>query len=975
VVDVLGYLHSKGVQTKAAGVDNCHVACFFCGEDPSKRGRLYINTNPDADIPGLFHCFGGDTRLLTASGTMTLAELAGTQTTLLTAGGRWVQAPVYSFGVQRTYAVTLRRYQQTKVIRATASHRWFRVVKTSGGDRRKEVLTSELQSGDLLAAERPQSRVRNTRPSPFGVARGFVYGDGTVAHRGSVAYLHGEKDLALRPFFAGCGETYEVTATGNKRVRVTHLPRYFKTERPSLDESASYLYGWLAGYFAADGSVSKLGQPVLYSADREHLQFVRDLCTVLGVVTYGIQSSVRQGFGRNSALYRVKLGGSTLTEDFFILPEHRERWKQSATERVGLRWTVESVTEAGDEEVFCAIVPGTESFVLEDNILVGNCKLCDERGSLVSIRKHFGDATPRQEKEDNSAQRRLILQLAADFYHEALDDHPEVVRWLREERGLRPETISAYKLGYASGRPANRLFKMFRQQGFRAEDIAATGLTTFGKDSGVPVDFLQRHITIPYIVSGNVVMIRGRAFPEAADEGRKYVTGPGQKARMFDTDSTWDAEEIVICEGEFDCMILAQEGYRAVAVPGANTWQDGWNGYFSEARRVWVVFDREPNQTGRKGAEKVLEKIGQKARAVELPEHEKGKPKNDITEYIVKLGHTKADFDALLHSTHGALVTVREAIAEHSMMATLTGLKFGIDLLDYHLKPGLLPSQVMILNANTSTGKTLFLLNLFQWMCLAQPDMKVLFISLEQTRYEWWERARRIYRFFHPGATDEDAAKFWDGRIWIDDRNRVTRDQFYGLLDDWRFEVGGKPDLVAVDYLGYWAQSFKGDRYERTSDAVMAMKELAKQERLRIVSPNQVSRSTMHGSEPGIQSGRDSGVVEETSDFLFSLWRPDTMQGRSIDEHTGELKMAIGKSRHGGGGHVEHFYLAPLTLAIVHNRHVLAANARHELEYRKMGCSWEEALMRHEAGTPVTATHKEVEIAFHRKRQQQLRSR
>lgn len=56
MTDVRAYLESKNIPLKQGGSNNVHTTCFFCGEDPSKRGRLYINVDPTADPPGLFQC-------------------------------------------------------------------------------------------------------------------------------------------------------------------------------------------------------------------------------------------------------------------------------------------------------------------------------------------------------------------------------------------------------------------------------------------------------------------------------------------------------------------------------------------------------------------------------------------------------------------------------------------------------------------------------------------------------------------------------------------------------------------------------------------------------------------------------------------------------------------------------------------------------------------------------------------------------
>ena len=118
-----------------------------------------------------------------------------------------------------------------------------------------------------------------------------------------------------------------VTSASGENLLVHHLPRFFK-DLPPLDESVSYLYGWLAGYFAADGCVAADGTVILNSADRADLEFVRTVCTRLGIGTYGITTQMREGFpGREpSAIHRVHLVNEDLRESFFLLDPHRDRF-------------------------------------------------------------------------------------------------------------------------------------------------------------------------------------------------------------------------------------------------------------------------------------------------------------------------------------------------------------------------------------------------------------------------------------------------------------------------------------------------------------------------------------------------------------------------------------------------------------------------------------------------------------------------
>lgn len=592
------------------------------------------------------------------------------------------------------------------------------------------------------------------------------------------------------------------------------------------------------------------------------------------------------------------------------------------------------------------------------------CKVCDAHGALATIKKHFGDYDEDQETDDNSETKLEIFRIAAQYYHDQLADYPEVLKYLKgSERMLTLETIIEQKIGYASDElvqdvatgqekwvPSRALYHHLRDMGYSAEDIIATGLVTENRKKQL-VDSLSGMVTIPYMVAGNIVAIRGRAWPYDSNSKRpKYKTCGGSKARLFNSDVTWHHDEVVVTEGEFDALILQQMGYPAVGVPGANTWQDGWDAYLKDKRRIWLVFDRDP--AGETGTQKMMERFGTKARRIALsPENVKCDP----TQWVAQ-GHTAQDFQQLLDLAQkgGLLVTVDEAISEHAEVQAATGIKFGFDLLDTAINPGLLPGQVAVVLAKTGTGKTIFLLNMMHRMAMqpSQDDLKMLFISLEQTRGEWWERARRIFRFYNLDATDADAADFWRDRLMIVDKNRLSEDDVKQIIEDFDYRVGHPPDLISLDYLGYWSQSFRGDRYQRTSDAIMSIKGLAKDVMIPIVTPHQVSRMAKDGEEFGSDAARDAGVVEETADFLFAIWSPDNNMGRTEDEKQGVINMKILKSRHGSRGLKLNFYWAPLSLVMIPQGDKLVHLARDELVYASPGYrdTWETAVWRHQTG-------------------------
>jgi archaellum biogenesis ATPase FlaH len=564
------------------------------------------------------------------------------------------------------------------------------------------------------------------------------------------------------------------------------------------------------------------------------------------------------------------------------------------------------------------------------------CHLCGVRGAMNKLRKHFGDPVvrdddPNAKEAEASYRTHDVLQAAAAYYHELLSERDDVLRWLRDERGLSIETIIKHQIGWADGSLRQHLLT----KDFTITEMMKTGLVD---QNGR--DFLLAHVTIPYHAAGNVVLIRGKEM------GGKYRTPPGQKGRLFNPDVTWGAEQIVVTEGEFDALVLEQLGYAAVGVPGATSWQDSWNGYFTEAKKVYVCFDNDA--PGMAGAEKVARAIGPSSRIVRMPEALPGESKNDPSEWIVKKGHGKDDFQLLLVKSRGGhLLSVHDAYAEWLDVKSLTGIQLGYEMIDKKLEPGLLPTQVMIVLAKTGAGKTIWTLNTFHRMVLAKPDVRILFVSLEQTRSEWFERARRIYRFYNLAARDTDVLGFFEDRLMLIDKNRVSEEELVGCIEQYEFELGHKPDLVAIDYLGYWSRAYKGEPYERTSKAVMALKAIAKEHRIAILAPHQVSRVVKFGEGMEADAGRDSGVVEETADFLLTLWAEDSRAGKTPEEKSGIVNLKIGKSRHGGTGTQCQLQFAPLSLAMIPVGDVLHSQARAELEHSSVGDGFEESLYRH----------------------------
>lgn len=334
------------------------------GHPHCDEGACPRASSPAASGWGHDNCFHGDTEFLTTQGVRRLGEAAGEVVEVLTSRG-WKLGKIEHFGKQPLLAVSLKRYAQEQTILATAEHRWLVV---DSHRKQRVIQTRDLMASHYLASA--YVNLGNVTASIEGTRAGLVFGDGSCNYhqRGSGAFIHlyGASATDLRWLWDG-----HPHVSGD---RILNLPRRWKTERPPFDESLGYLYGWLQGYFAADGCISH-STPVLDSAVRENLEYVVELCYILGIPTLGIRSTMRIGLGSKSTpIYRLTFPQGAFRQDFFLLPPHRHRAGTRNRSRDLPRWHVVSVERVpGDHDVFCAVVPELHEFTLAGNIRVGNC--------------------------------------------------------------------------------------------------------------------------------------------------------------------------------------------------------------------------------------------------------------------------------------------------------------------------------------------------------------------------------------------------------------------------------------------------------------------------------------------------------------------------------------------------------------------------------------------------------------------------
>lgn len=268
----------------------------------------------------------------------------------------------------------------------------------------------------------------------------------------------------------------------------------------------------------------------------------------------------------------------------------------------------------------------------------------------------------------------------------------EVIRWLAERYGIanhngnkpvkpdpKPEPIKTMDRAIAETfhrnlPPEHREY--YRQRGLSDETIDHFLLGWDGT-----------RYTIPIFVDGQLRNVRRRRDDKnKRDLGDKMLnTGGFGTATLFNQDVLHDSENVVIAEGEFDAMLLAQHGWKAVSsTSGAATFKSEWVKLFASCRTIYVCYDND--LPGRSGAVKVAKLLGNRARIVNLPE-EVGEG-GDITDFFGTLGRTDTDFLTLLEAARPYELPPEpeeeSPIPVHlaqSARSTLVGKKVGVKIL------------------------------------------------------------------------------------------------------------------------------------------------------------------------------------------------------------------------------------------------------------------------------------------------------
>jgi replicative DNA helicase len=236
---------------------------------------------------------------------------------------------------------------------------------------------------------------------------------------------------------------------------------------------------------------------------------------------------------------------------------------------------------------------------------------------------------------------------------------------------------------------------------------------------------------------------------------------------------------------------------------------------------------------------------------------------------------------------------------------------------------GVAPGEVFTIVARPQVGKSALASKIA--LDAARSGERVVFFSLEMPRHQALLRLCQQAL----GVDDETVERLAEGRwkdltpaheaalapvkerILIVDRGKSGIDHLDSSMTEAQAILGGAPRLAIIDYLGLLCSGAKNlPVYQRVSEAAIDCKSFAKRHQVALILLSQAGRETDRkktdgAADLGIDAARDSGVVEESSDFLACLWRPWLSSALSPVERFGvkdELWIGLHKNRRGEPG-------------------------------------------------------------------------
>lgn len=264
--------------------------------------------------------------------------------------------------------------------------------------------------------------------------------------------------------------------------------------------------------------------------------------------------------------------------------------------------------------------------------------------------------------------------------------------------------------------------------------------------------------------------------------------------------------------------------------------------------------------------------------------------------------------------------------ALYASKGAITGLASGFKDLD-KLTTGFQPSDLILVAARPSMGKTAFTLNIATNVAL-RSKQPVAFFSLEMSKEQLVQRilcseaAIDSQRLRTGELEDRDWEKLISvsdslssAPLFIDDTPGITVLEMRSKARRLKMEHG--LSLIVIDYLQLMQGSSKGkgaeNRQQEISEISRSLKALARELKVPVIALSQLSRSVeaRQVKKPMLSDLRESGSLEQDADIVAFLYREDYYDKETENKNITEV--IIAKHRNGPVDTVKLFFHSQFT--------------------------------------------------------------
>ncbi|MFT3984447.1 MAG: replicative DNA helicase [Lachnospiraceae bacterium] len=253
----------------------------------------------------------------------------------------------------------------------------------------------------------------------------------------------------------------------------------------------------------------------------------------------------------------------------------------------------------------------------------------------------------------------------------------------------------------------------------------------------------------------------------------------------------------------------------------------------------------------------------------------------------------------------------------------VTGIATGFSDLDFKTA-GLQPSDLVLIAARPSMGKTAFVLNVAQHICF-KLDLCAAIFSLEMSKEQLVNRLLSLESRVDSQAirTGNMSDNDWDGiiegagvigrsKLIIDDTPGISISELRSKCRKYKLEHNLQ--IIIIDYLQLMSGSGRTDsRQQEISDISRSLKSLARELHVPVVALSQLSRAVEKRDDhrPMLSDLRESGAIEQDADVVMFLYRDDYYNKETEKKNIAEV--IIAKQRNGPIGTIELVWMPDYT--------------------------------------------------------------